>query len=362
MKKTFPVNINGIVFYIDEDAYNLLNTYLDQLRKAFPGKEGGETVDDIESRIAEVFSEKSSGGSGRVIVLDDVNAIIEQMGRVDDIAPDAASGTENDNTDPADSPRTEGTPPPFVQPPAEQGSKKLYRDERNKVFGGVVAGLALYMGWNMTVMRVLLVILALCTKGLPLLIAYLIAWMVIPAAVTPRQILEMTGTPVTVGNVGQTILGTPDTGELYTRGHDSGFFQILGKIFLAFLGIIGGCIGLAMLVVLVVAISGLILYSGWGDITILDSFDEIIVTTAPAAGGWALICLSLSVFIPCCAAIWAGCNALFNLRTPSRTGVISFIIIEVICIIAAVVLMRLASIEAVGCMASTASICSAMQM
>ena len=53
MKKTFPVNINGKVFYIDEDAYELLSNYLTQLRAAFCGTEGDEIVTDIESRISE---------------------------------------------------------------------------------------------------------------------------------------------------------------------------------------------------------------------------------------------------------------------------------------------------------------------
>lgn len=52
MKKTFPVNINGKVFYIDEDAYELLSNYLTQLRAAFCGTEGDEIVTDIESRIS----------------------------------------------------------------------------------------------------------------------------------------------------------------------------------------------------------------------------------------------------------------------------------------------------------------------
>lgn len=52
MKKTLPVNISGKVYYIDEDAYDLLKNYLFQLRNAFPGDEGAEIVSDIESRLS----------------------------------------------------------------------------------------------------------------------------------------------------------------------------------------------------------------------------------------------------------------------------------------------------------------------
>ena len=75
MKKTFPVNINGKVFYIDEDAYELLLNYLDQLQSAFPDSEGKEIVTDIESRISELFDERISAGAN-AIVYADVNNVI----------------------------------------------------------------------------------------------------------------------------------------------------------------------------------------------------------------------------------------------------------------------------------------------
>ena len=52
MKKTFPANISGKIYYIDEDAYNLLQKYFTQLRASFPGEEGQEIVCDIEGRVA----------------------------------------------------------------------------------------------------------------------------------------------------------------------------------------------------------------------------------------------------------------------------------------------------------------------
>ena len=77
MKKTFPVNINGKIFYIDEDAYKLLQDYLSQLRATFPGQEGSEIVSDIECRISELFDERILSGAN-VIVLEDVNNVIEE--------------------------------------------------------------------------------------------------------------------------------------------------------------------------------------------------------------------------------------------------------------------------------------------
>ena len=85
MKKTLPVNISGKVYYIDEDAYDLLKNYLFQLRNAFPGDEGGEIVSDIESRISEHFEARINEGAN-VIVYADVNKVIETMGRPSDLS------------------------------------------------------------------------------------------------------------------------------------------------------------------------------------------------------------------------------------------------------------------------------------
>ena len=66
MKKTFPANISGKIYYIDEDAYNLLQKYFTQLRASFPGEEGQEIVCDIEGRVAEIFEDKIAAGASVV--------------------------------------------------------------------------------------------------------------------------------------------------------------------------------------------------------------------------------------------------------------------------------------------------------
>ncbi len=341
MKKTFPVNINGTVFYIDEDAYNLLNTYIDQLRKAFPGKEGSETVDDIESRIAEIFTERASAG-GNVITIDEVNNIIEQMGRPDDLTDNDSDDSQDASGDSQDAGNTQSgpTPPPFTGN-AVPIVKHLYRDERNKVFGGVIAGLALYLGWNVTIMRLLLVILALCTYVWPLILIYLFAWMIIPAARTPRQILEMTGQPVTVVSVGQTVLNVQAPASNNSAPSTASFGSILGKICLGFLGFIGGCLSLCMTLLLLTGISALILYCGWGDFSLLHGLSIADNVHLPVLSCVTVICVSIAVLIPSLAAVWAGCNALFNLRGISRRAVIAIAVFEVLLIIASIVMVNI---------------------
>lgn len=343
MKKTFPVNINGSVFYIDEDAYNLLNTYLDQLRKAFPGAEGREIVADIEARIAELFGDIIARGA-RVITIADVNDVIAQMGTPGDLSGDEG-GSEADAS--ASGPTT---PPPFADTTATASTgKRLYRDERNKVFGGVVSGLACYTGWNVTIMRVLLLVLAICTKLFPLTIVYLVAWMVIPPARTQRQILEMTGRPVTPGNIGSTILGDMDPaaptagqgGEIFQN-----FFSILGKIILAFCGLVAACVGIGFVGVLIAAICGLIVYSGWGTAYIFDNaFDNFFPAAEhPVIGGIGVALMAVAVAIPCIAIVWAACCTLFKARGASKSVIVTTALLEVVLIIASVVMLTVANV------------------
>ena len=80
MKKTFTINISGTVFHIDDDAYERLNNYIFQINRHFGNDaDAKEIVEDIESRISELFQERIKDGS-EVITLEQVNEIIVIMG------------------------------------------------------------------------------------------------------------------------------------------------------------------------------------------------------------------------------------------------------------------------------------------
>jgi hypothetical protein len=85
MNKTITINLGGIVFHIDDNAYDVLRTYLEKLNAHFAGPSGKEVLNDIEARMAEMFSEKLTA-SKNVIVLEDVNSVITVMGTPEDIA------------------------------------------------------------------------------------------------------------------------------------------------------------------------------------------------------------------------------------------------------------------------------------
>ncbi len=383
MKKTLPVNINGSVYYIDEDAYNLLNSYIEQLRAAFTGSEGREIVDDIESRISELFGELVSGGV-RVIGIDQVNTIIEKMGRPADLADNNGDDDDHDGPNGPKGPKGPkgtaaggnpsagngsagtaaggsgtATPPPFTA--AASTTKKLYRDLSNRVFGGVFAGLGYYTGWNVNIMRLLYIILCLATYFWPLFLLYLVCWMIIPAAVTPKQYLEMTGTPVTAGTLGQTILGSPsfNPGPNAAAVSGSSVLSILGRIFMSVVGVIGACIGLAAIGLLVFAVMALVMYTSTGEI--LSVYDKFQVMS-PVLFSIGLITLSLAVLLPCMGMVWGAGNALFNLRGPSWQGVVAVVIVEIVLIIATEVLLLQSGISTLGYAGSALGAGLSMQM
>jgi len=360
MKKTFQVNINGKIYHIDEDAYTLLQDYLAQLRDAFPGDEGIEIVNDIEFRISEHFDQRLSDGAS-VIIIDDVNRVIGIMGRPDEITDEA--GFESETPPPHSAsrpaPATEGFSdgvPPYTAPTsAGQGStpppfhKRLFRDERHKVFGGVIAGLGQYLGWDVTVLRILVVVATISLSGFhlfwSLIIVYLVCWMVITPARTPRQILEMRGEPVTVDNVGQTVIDNtvppvapvPEGGSVTNAINN--VFLIIGRVILVILGIIGGFVGFATAIVGLVLIAGVsCMYFASNDV-LISSFG--ISQSSPYLEGWGVALALFAVALPALCLCRAGIATLFKAPGMSVTAVVSMFVLEMLLIIGACVLLGL---------------------
>ena len=193
MKKTYNINLGGIVFHIDEDAYDLLDKYLSNLRIHFSKEEGAEEiVHDMELRISELFSERLCEKK-QVITLTDVEEIIAQMGKPEEFAEDDTTQETNEYNK------------------EEKAPKRLFRDPDNKVIGGVCSGIAAYFGWDVTILRIILIVLALpiftngafIIKGIVLF--YVIAWIIIPEAKTATEKLSMKGMKVNVENIGKTV-------------------------------------------------------------------------------------------------------------------------------------------------------------
>ena len=138
MKKTVTVNLGGTVFHIDEDAYQLLDKYLANLRIHFRREEGSdEIMNDFEMRIGELFNERIRLGY-EVISIEQVEEVIRRMGKPEEIFDEEQREPEAEPSRPRSEMKTEPV------------KKRLMRDPDNRIIGGVCGGLAAYM--NMVIL------------------------------------------------------------------------------------------------------------------------------------------------------------------------------------------------------------------
>ncbi|MDE6028104.1 MAG: PspC domain-containing protein [Muribaculaceae bacterium] len=201
MKITYNINLDGRVFTIDEDAYRLLDDYLETLKHAFNNSENKEIVADIEARISEVFFINQEEGKS-VVTLQDVEAVITRIGHPEELIEEVDETVVEEGEKVEVKVESVLPPPPPIQAP--KPVKRLYRDSSNGMIGGVCAGLAEYLNVDVTWVR--LIAVALCFVSLSTLaLAYLILWIVLPNAETPYQRMQMSGESPTLQNIGQSV-------------------------------------------------------------------------------------------------------------------------------------------------------------
>ena len=172
MKKIININFQGRVVPIEETAYELLKNYIESLRRYFANEEGrDEIINDIESRIAELFSERLKKGA-TCIADEDVNAVISSMGRPEDFDPlDADSTAGNAQYQQNYSNSTLNS-----KANTNYGRGRFYRNADDKILGGVCSGLANYLGIDPVVMRIIFVLLSGA-----LFWVYILLWIIVPS-------------------------------------------------------------------------------------------------------------------------------------------------------------------------------------
>jgi phage shock protein PspC (stress-responsive transcriptional regulator) len=175
MKQVININFHGQVVPIETSAFDLLKGYTGSLSKYFANEEGKEEIiNDIESRIGELFQQRLKKGA-TCITDDDVNAIIKSMGR-----PEEFEGEEEKVASTLGSTGSKTSEQQNQSETSATGHKRLFRDENNKVIGGVCGGLANYFGTDPVIIRVIFAVVALAF-GTGLL-AYIILWVAVPSS------------------------------------------------------------------------------------------------------------------------------------------------------------------------------------
>jgi len=184
MNEVTRIHLGRTTYEIDVEAKKDLEKYIMAIKKSL---DDAEIMDDIELRMTEILIDRGVEKNG-VITSVDVAAIRAQLGEPRDFADsdDAAAEDWRDNL--------------FTRGKDDRQSnkyRKYYRDTDNGILGGVAAGLSAYTGWDLTLVRAAFVLAVVLSVGWAVL-AYVIIWIVLPAARTTAEKLEMRGEPVTL--------------------------------------------------------------------------------------------------------------------------------------------------------------------
>jgi phage shock protein PspC (stress-responsive transcriptional regulator) len=321
MDKTININIAGILFQIDEDAYGILRDYLQAINSRFKNVPGGvETVGDIESRIAEIFeSQKTTAGT---ISVNNVEAMISIIGKPEDF----------DNID-ADH-------EPLNYTAADR--KRMYRNPDDMIISGVCGGIGAYLNTDPVLFRILFVIFTI-SFGVGFFL-YLALWIALPAANTDARKREMYGKSYpSVISYNKNADGTfPADVPRYNKGYYNTsrignafneIFRALGRVFYIALRTVLILLGVALVLAGTLFILSLILLlvfkypasisTSSFDMNLIYLSDFLKFIVNPALVPW-IIALSLIILIiPMLALIYWGVKMIFWFR--AKDGVFSLV-------------------------------------
>lgn len=334
MKKTFTANLNGIVFHIEEDAYDQLQRYLANIRAKFSGSaEAEEVMADIEARIAELFTERLQGR--QAVSMADVDHVKQVMGQPEDYVDSEPSGDGASGT---------GHPESGA---AQRRHKRLFRDTDDRWVAGVIGGLANYFGTEALWFRIAFLVVVVAGWGSPVLL-YILMWMLVPEATSAAEKLEMRGEPVTVDNIKRMFeegaervktgagkvadeartMGRKYWNEGQHQGREAGrrvegaahrLFDALGKVLGVFLLIIAIVLGLSVVASLVGSTAAWSNGSFMGGNGIMG-WAGLLFPSMPEAVGFTLSAVLLFM-VPILLLLLASLWLLFRVRVPRWAGI-----------------------------------------
>jgi len=323
MDKTININLGGTLFQIDEDAFKILRDYLQAINNRFANVQGGnETVEDIESRIAEIF--QSQRGLAGVITTANVEEMIKVIGKPEDF--------------------DHGEPVTGI-PAFSSQKRKMYRDPQDKIIGGVCSGIAAYLNTDPVLFRILFV-LAFVFFGLGFLI-YIALWIALPEARNDSQKRALYGNSNYTNRETGTLTSdlTTDKAQYQSEYNNSSrlgnavneIFRAIGRvcyiilrIFLILIGVVlvltGFLFLLSFVMIFIFKYPGSFAsdYSAM-NISFFPDFLNYIVN--PASVPWMIVLASIAVLLPMIALIYWGVKMIFWFK--ARDGVISLVFLVV---------------------------------
>lgn len=310
MKKTIDVNLNNIVFHIDDDAYDLLRNYLNEIEGYLSAEERKEVMFDIEARVAELFTERLNKSGKNVVNLEDVESVITVLGKPNQYAD------QDDESQPAGE----------SYEPKQNKSRKFYRDPQLAILGGVAAGTAAFLGWSVVLVRILFILLFIISSG-TMTIVYLIMWIIAPAAYSVSQRLEMQGESVTADRIKEEFNNAKSyVNSDQFRENASSVGNKVGnvvrpifKLFMIIIASILGFVGLIVVEVILLALMVAVFVPGISMAVLPEIFTQNMTVLSVESTIMLVLSILLMVGGPIVLIIYWAVNALNNRKSSSKT-------------------------------------------
>ena len=330
MKKNITINLCGRLFQIDEDAYELLQQYIESLRQSFGHEAGGEEiVNDIEARIAELFAELNQQGV-EALTIEHVKDIITRIGKPEELKGEEEMNEGEGGGHKYDSFQTaaQGIKDSFR---ARTAGKRLYRNPNDKMVAGVLSGIATYTGSDVTWWRIGFLLLVLGSNfflapilhlfhmgfffhvNLAFVLFYIVLAIVLPKAETPRQVLEMEGKDVTPQNLADVVIEDKEPLQR-RRGCLGSVFSVIFSIFAAFFVAIASIVGVVLLVCLLLIIVSLVVVFTVPSVrmTLPFDIDDLNLPELISVHPWVVIVFIVGLVLTLAIPLYAICHMLFS--------------------------------------------------
>lgn len=347
MKKNITINMLGRLYAIDEDAYGLLQQYIDTLRSYFAHKpDGKEIADDIEARIAELFDDLKTQGV-EAINIQHVQNIITRIGDPKEMVEEEPldEGTAVQEEEQAEEKSMGNQLKKEIVAYLDRlrkSGKRLYRDPSDKKITGLLAGCARYFGGDPLWWRLACVLLVFITFNtslssgmffhvtpftwtpLWLVLIYFMISIITPVAQNPEDRLKMKGKDVTPQSLAQEVTeehvqaDIPQTRQSGAIGCVGGFFKIILLLMKGFLILVCIFAGLGLVTLLAALIVLLTMPDLFGDIEFATLYSNAV---SPTLSVVCVVSMAGVLFIPLyCGihSILSNTKKLLPMGTPQR--------------------------------------------
>lgn len=230
MDKTKNISLGGFSFLIEENAYTALSQYLTEVRQHLQhNSDRDEIIFDVEQRMAELLKDRTA--NREVIMHQDVLYLIEVLGKPEQYVEDEEADKATNAA-------------PETSAKAFSANKPLYRDIDDRKIGGVLSGLAHYFNISPTMLRIVFTVIFTLffmivdwrwlfpfnSISWAMLALYILFWIIVPAALTTAQKLEMQGAAVTLDSLASYKSSSTTSTEWHKSYSDKILWGVIGGL------------------------------------------------------------------------------------------------------------------------------------